>query len=89
LQQGVLVMTNKHPKNFLIDGPLMDVAERRAAMTLQMAAVLLADDGVLDPSDTHRVLHGAGYNAIDVMMLAEAARYEAHQQLVARVISDE
>jgi flagellar biosynthesis regulator FlbT len=77
------------PKCFLIDGPLMGVDERRAAMTLQMAAVLLADDGVIDAGDTHRALHAAGYNAIDVMMLAEAARYEAHQQLIARVISDE
>lgn len=76
-------------KNFLLDGPLMGVAERRAAMTLQMAAVLLSDDGVVDAADTHRCLHAAGYNAIDVMMLAEPARYEAHQQLIARVISDE
>lgn len=76
-------------KCFLVDGPLMGIEERRAAMTLQMAAVLLADDGVVDASDTHRALHAAGYNAIDVMMLAEAASYEAHQQLLAKVISDE
>lgn len=79
----------KHPKCFLIDGALMGIEERRAAMTLQMAAVLLADDAALDPADAQRCLHGNGFNAIDVMMLVEAARYEAHQQLVARVISDE
>lgn len=82
-------MSNKHPKCFLVDGSLMGVEERRAAMTLQMAATLLADDAAIDLSDAHRSLHCAGYNAIDVMMLVEAARYEAHQQLVARVISDE
>ncbi|EJN07920.1 hypothetical protein PMI42_07450 [Bradyrhizobium sp. YR681] len=82
-------MSTSPAKCFLLDGPLMGVEERRAAMTLQMAAVLLADDGVVDPADTHRTLHAAGYNAIDVMMLAEAARYEAHQQLIAKVISDD
>lgn len=75
--------------SFMVDGPLMGYEQRRAEMILQMAAILLADDGPIDPSDTHRRLYAAGYNAIDVMMLAEAAHYEAHQQLIAKVISDE
>ncbi|MCS3725454.1 hypothetical protein [Bradyrhizobium betae] len=82
-------MTTIPARCFLIDGPLMGVEERRAAMTLQMAAALLADDAAIDPADAHRCLHARGYNAIDVMMLVEPARYEAHQQLIARVISDE
>lgn len=76
-------------KCFLLDGPLMGVAERRAAMILQMAAILLEEPTFIDPVDARRRLHREGYNAIDVMMLADDARYEAHQQLVARVISDE
>lgn len=76
-------------KCFLLDGPLMDVAERRAAMILQMAAILLEEPAYVERGDAIRCLHARGYNAIDVMMLTDEARLEAHQQLVAKVISDE
>jgi hypothetical protein len=63
--------------------------ERRAAMILQMAAVLLEEPAFVERGDAVRCLHGKGYNAVDVMMLVDDARLEAHQTLVAREISDE
>lgn len=75
--------------SFMIDGPLMSYADRRAAMILQMAAILLEAPAYVERGDAIRCLHARGYNAIDVMMLTDDARLEAHQQLVARAISDE
>lgn len=76
-------------KCFLLDGPLMGIEERRAAMILQMAAILLEEPAYAERGDAIRCLHARGYNAIDVMMLTDDARLEAHQQLVAKAISDE
>ena len=75
--------------SFMVDGPLMTHAERRAAMILQMAAILLEEPAYVERGDAIRCLHARGYNAIDVMMLTDEARLEAHQQLVAKAISDE
>lgn len=77
------------PKTYLLDGPLMLTPERKAAMILQMAAVLLEEPAYVERGDAVRCLHGKGYHAVDVMMLVDDARLEAHQTLVAREISDE
>lgn len=74
---------------YLLDGPLMLTPERRAAMTLQMAAILLADDAHVDRGDAIRCLRGREYNAIDVMMLVDDARAVAVQDLVAKEMSDQ
>jgi hypothetical protein len=75
--------------SFMVDGPLMSYEQRRAEMILQMAAILLEEPAYVERGDAIRCLHARGYNAVDVMMLTDDARLEAHQQLIAKVISDE
>ncbi|WP_445222204.1 hypothetical protein ACKWRH_21350 [Bradyrhizobium sp. Pa8] len=76
-------------KNYLIDGPPFQEPKRRAARVLEMAAILLEEPAYIERGDAVRCLHFRGYGVVDVMMLVDDARYEAHQQLVAKVISDE
>lgn len=81
-------MTDPRP-NYLIDGPLYQEAERRAERILEMAAALLEAPALVDRDDEIRILRQRGYGVVDVAMLLDDARYEKHQQLVAKVISDE
>lgn len=81
-------MTDTRP-NYLIDGPAYREGERRAERILEMAAILLDAPAYVERGDAVRCLHARGYGVVDVMMLVDEARYEAHQQLVAKVISDE
>lgn len=75
--------------NYLLDGPPFHEPERRARRILEMAAILMEQPAVADRGDAVRCLHHRGYGVVDVMMLVDDALYERHQQLVAKVISDE
>ena len=71
---------------YLMDGPLLCLADRRQAMVERMAATLKATEG-LDLScddDVVRALRSGGYSAIDVAILAPEARMVAFQDVVAR-----
>jgi hypothetical protein len=61
-------------KSYLLDGPIMLVPERRAAMLDRMAADISAA-GVADcEQDCVRVLMHAGYGYLNIAILAGQAR---------------
>lgn len=71
--------------SFLLDGPLMSTFERRKAVLERMAKDLV-DHGQVDlmnERDAKAVLSAAGYNRIDVEILAGEARQMAFQSIVA------
>lgn len=80
-------------KTYLIDGPLMLAPERKAAMILQMAKVLLAHGATDDLQTAQRCLHRDGYSGLDVIMLGpnalDEARHQVQLEVVAREMSDE
>ena len=70
---------------YLMEGPLLCLADRRQAMVARMAETLKAagcDLGCED--DVVHVLRTQGYSAIDVAILAGDARAVAFQDVVAR-----
>lgn len=71
--------------SFLIDGPLMTTFDRRKAVLERMAKDLVEHGHVdlMNERDAKAVLSAAGYNRIDVEILAAEARQMAFQSIVA------
>jgi len=65
---------NKKRTFRLLDGPLLDPEDRRADVIRRMAQDLQLLDATGSESEALITLRLLGYSALDVIMLAEAAR---------------
>lgn len=73
---------------FPLNASLADLREARADLIQKMAADLIRFDALGNEADSIRSLYGAGYSAMDVMMLIDDVRQVAVQALVAREMNE-
>jgi hypothetical protein len=71
-----------------LNASLADLREAQADLIQKMAADLIRFDALGNEADSIRSLYGAGYSAMDVMMLIDDVRQVAVQTLVAREMSE-
>lgn len=71
-----------------LNASLAELREARADLIQKMAADLIRFDALGNEADSIRSLYGAGYSAMDVMMLIDDVRQVAVQALVAREMSE-
>lgn len=80
--------TYQTTKCFLLDGPLMGLSVRRAAVLDLMVAELIEADMLFDEAEARRFLHGCGFHSLDVEVLGPEAWMVAYQhRVVAREMS--
>ena len=76
-------------QSYLLEGSLCSRIEARRALVERMAETLIAiPEGLFSENDAVRILFNQGYGITDSVILAGAARTEAHQMIVAREMSD-
>jgi hypothetical protein len=80
------------PRTYLVDGPLVSAASRRAAIKNQMVLELMAAKTFASRDDARRTLYALAFFAIDIELLvdeamAEAADFAALTAAVANVMA--
>jgi hypothetical protein len=79
-------------KLFLLDGPIMETAERRLRVVAEMATVLIANNAWHNFDDARLTLRMSGYTVTEVhCLLADAmaaAGYETQHEAVATAMSE-
>lgn len=65
------------PRTYLVDGPLMASADRRAAIKNRMVLALMAADTFASRESARRTLYAQDFFALDIELLVDEARAEA------------
>jgi hypothetical protein len=65
------------PRTYLVDGPLMSAADRRAAIKARMVLELMAADAFGNRDGARRALYAQDFFALDIELLVDEAMAEA------------
>jgi hypothetical protein len=65
------------PGTYLVDGPLMASADRRAAVKSRMVLALMAANTFAGRDSARRTLYAQDFFALDIELLVDEARAEA------------
>jgi hypothetical protein len=65
------------PRTYLVDGPLMSAADRRAAIKNRMVLELMAANTFASRESARRTLYAQDFFAIDIELLVDEAMADA------------
>lgn len=71
-----------------LDATLAEIREARRDLVCKMAWDLIRFEAIANEADSIRSLIGAGYSAMEIMMLIDDVRQVAVQALVAKEMSE-
>lgn len=71
-----------------LNATLADLREARQDLIQKMAADLIRFDALAVKADSLRSLVGAGYDPIQIWMLIDEVRAVAHQEVIAKEMSE-
>ena len=80
------------PRSYLVDGPLMGAADRRAAVKSRMVLALMAANAFDSRDSARRALYAQDFFALDIELLVneaitEAADFAALTDRIAKLIA--
>lgn len=73
--------------SYLLNGPLLSLADDRRRLVAQMTAELLAHNAFASRGDAIQTLRDLGHAPFDMFLLVDDAIYGAKQDVLAREIS--